>query len=43
MDHCASGKTQGFKSANCFNITDPKNVKTNYYGIKVIGTKSLAS
>ena len=27
MDHCASGKTQGFKSANCFNITDPKKCK----------------
>ena len=27
MDHCASGKTQGFKSVNCFNITDPTKCK----------------
>ena len=27
MDHCASGKTQGFKSLNCFNITDPTKCK----------------
>ena len=27
MDHCASGKTQGFKSLNYFNITDPTKFK----------------
>ena len=27
MDHCASGKTQGFKSTHCFNITDPTKCK----------------
>ena len=27
MDHCASGKTQGFESLNCFNITDPTKCK----------------
>ena len=27
MDHCASGKIQGFKSLNCFNITDPTKCK----------------
>ena len=27
MEHCASGKTQGFKSVNCFNITDPTKCK----------------
>ena len=27
MDRCASGKTQGFKSLKCFNITDPTKCK----------------
>ena len=27
MDLCASGKTQGFKSLNCFNITYPTKFK----------------
>ena len=27
MDHCASGKTQGIKSLNCFNIIDPTKCK----------------
>ena len=27
MDHFSSGKTQGFKSPNCFNITDPTKSK----------------
>ena len=27
MDHCASDKTQGFKSVNYFNITDPTKCK----------------
>ena len=44
MDHCASGKTQGFKCANCLSILQiQQNVKINYWGMKVIGTKSLAS
>ena len=45
MDHCASGKTQGFKSANCLWILhiQQQKVKINCWGMKVIGTKSLAS
>ena len=27
MDHCALGNTQGFKSANRFNITNPTKCK----------------
>ena len=44
MDPCASGKTQGFKSAKIVLILQiQQNVKIDYYGIKVIGPKSLAS
>ena len=44
MDNCASGKTQGFESASCFWVLQiQQNKKINYWGMKVIGMKSLAT